>query len=111
MFATTHPANTSQALSLVQALKADTVGSAAAEHAESEKGTVAQGKLADLAMLSQDIFDVPAEALPRTVSVLTVVDGTVAHETLPPDTPREIVGSDPGGERVRPTAVQSRRRT
>lgn len=89
MFATTHPGNTSQALSLEQALKAYTVGSAAAEHAEGEKGTIAAGKLADLAMLSQNIFDVPAEAFPKTVSVLTVVNGRVVHETLSAGGPRD----------------------
>jgi predicted amidohydrolase YtcJ len=73
---------TPHALTLQQALKAYTAGSAAAEFAEGEKGTIAPGKLADLAILSQNIFDVPTEALPRTVSVLTVVDGRVVHDAL-----------------------------
>ena len=47
---------------------------------ENEKGTIAVGKLADLAVLSQDIFRVPAEALPATTSVLTVVDGKVVYD-------------------------------
>ena len=38
------------------------------------------GMLADLAMLSQDIFTVPPAALPATVSVLTLVGGRVVHE-------------------------------
>jgi predicted amidohydrolase YtcJ len=37
-------------------------------------------KLADLAVLSQDIFTVPVEALPRTTSVLTILGGKVVHE-------------------------------
>jgi predicted amidohydrolase YtcJ len=36
--------------------------------------------LADLAVLSQDVFTVPAAALPTTVSVLTVVGGKVAYD-------------------------------
>jgi predicted amidohydrolase YtcJ len=36
--------------------------------------------LADLAVLSQDIFTVPAEELPGTVSVLTLVGGRVAYD-------------------------------
>ena len=36
--------------------------------------------LADLAMLSQDIFTVPPDALTKTASLLTVVGGRVVHE-------------------------------
>ena len=48
--------------------------------ARNQKGTLSPGMLADLAILSQDIFKVPADALPATVSVLTVVGGKVVHE-------------------------------
>ncbi len=47
---------------------------------EAQKGTLSPGMLADLAMLSQDIFTVPPDALPATVSVLTLVGGTVVYE-------------------------------
>ena len=45
-----------------------------------EKGTLAKGKLADLAVLSQDIFHVPPENLPNTSSVLTLVDGKIVYD-------------------------------
>ncbi|HET9986819.1 MAG TPA: amidohydrolase family protein [Longimicrobiales bacterium] len=61
-------------------VRAYTAGSAYAEFAERDKGTLAPGKLADLAVLSQDIFTVPVEALPRTESVLTLVGGRVAYD-------------------------------
>lgn len=51
-----------------------------AEFQEKEKGTIEPGKLADLAMLSQDIFTVPTDELPKTVSVLTMVGGKVIYE-------------------------------
>jgi predicted amidohydrolase YtcJ len=38
--------------------------------------------LADLAMLSQDVFTVPPTALPGTTSVLTMVGGQVLHDML-----------------------------
>lgn len=98
MWATTPPGNTSRALTPVQALKAYTVGSAAAEFTEGEKGTIAPGKLADLAVLSQNIFDIPAEALPKTVSLLTLVDGHVVHEALSRENAREGVGRRVEGE-------------
>jgi predicted amidohydrolase YtcJ len=36
--------------------------------------------LADLAVLSQDIFTVPANALPATVSVLTIVGAKSGYD-------------------------------
>ena len=82
MFAATNAANPSQALTVQQALTAYTAGSAAAELAESEKGTLKPGMLADFALLSQDIFKVARPELPKTVSVLTVVNGRVVHSRL-----------------------------
>jgi predicted amidohydrolase YtcJ len=61
-------------------ITAYTVGSAYAEFAEQEKGRLAPGMLADLAVLSQDIFTVPAKTLPETKSVLTLVGGKVAYD-------------------------------
>ena len=80
MFATINANNPTQAMTREQAVSAYTLGSARAEMMENQKGTLSPGMLADLAMLSQDIFKVPAEALPKTVSVLTLVGGKVVHE-------------------------------
>jgi predicted amidohydrolase YtcJ len=80
MFATTNATNPSEALTIEQAVIAYTQGSAFAEGQEKSKGTLAVGMLADLAVLSQDIFQVPATALPETSSVLTMVGGRVVHE-------------------------------
>ena len=80
MFAVTNANNPAEALTLEQAVSAYTRGSAFAEFQEQEKGTLAVGMLADLAVLSQDIFKVPVEALPATTSVLTIVGGRIVHE-------------------------------
>jgi predicted amidohydrolase YtcJ len=61
-------------------VQAYTAGSAYAEFAEKEKGTLAIGKLADLAVLSQDIFAVAPPDLPKTSSVLTMVGGRVVYD-------------------------------
>ena len=82
MFAVTHPTHPGEALTREQAVAAYTRGSAYAEFAEREKGTLAPGMLADLAVLSQDIFTVPARALPATTSVLTLVGGAILHDEL-----------------------------
>lgn len=81
MMAVLHPANPAEALTLEEAVIAHTHGAAYAEFEEHRKGTLASGKLADLAVLSQDIFQVPIEALPATRSVLTLVGGKVVYES------------------------------
>ena len=80
LFAVTHPTSRREALTREQAVTAYTSGSARAERMEAQKGTLAPGMLADLAILSQDIFAVPPDALPATTSVLTIVGGTIVHE-------------------------------
>ena len=80
MFATINANNPPEAITREQAVRAYTSGSAFAEMEESQKGTIAVGMLADLAMLSQDIFTVPADALPNTVSVMTVIGGRIKYE-------------------------------
>lgn len=79
MLATSHP-RPQESLTREQAVEAYTRGSAYAEFAENEKGSLTSGKLADLAILSQDIFRVSSSALPATRSVLTIVGGRVAFD-------------------------------
>jgi predicted amidohydrolase YtcJ len=80
MFATINANNPAEAMTREQVLSAYTLGSALAEREDAEKGTLAAGKLADLAILSQDIFAVPADQLPATRSIMTVIGGRVVHE-------------------------------
>lgn len=82
MLAVRHPVNPGEALTREQAIVAYTRGAAYAERREDEKGTLSPGMLADLAVLSQDVFEVPLEALPSTRSVLTVVGGQVVLDEL-----------------------------
>lgn len=83
MLAVIHPTAPGEALDREQALAAYTSGGAFAERAELEKGRIAVGMAADLAVLSQDILVVPLDALPATRSLLTLVDGEVAHADAP----------------------------
>jgi predicted amidohydrolase YtcJ len=79
MFATTRLDNPDEALTREQAVVAYTRGSAYAEKKEHIKGSLKPGMLADLAVLSQDIFAVAPQMLPETKSLLTVVDGEIVH--------------------------------
>ncbi len=69
-----------QALDLVDALAAYTVGSAWVNHVEGETGTVEVGKAADLVVLDRDPFSLPPEEIGQCQVDLTMVDGVVVHE-------------------------------
>lgn len=80
MLAAIHPDNPKEAITVKEAVTAYTYGSAYAEFKEKQKGTLTVGKLADLAVLSQDIFSIPIQQLPATSSVLTIVDGKIVFK-------------------------------
>jgi predicted amidohydrolase YtcJ len=80
MFASLDPDRPSEAITREQAVVAYTLTSAYAEFAEKDKGSLEPGKLADLAVLSQDIFKVDASDLPKTESVLTLVGGKIVYD-------------------------------
>jgi predicted amidohydrolase YtcJ len=80
MFASLDPTRPSEAITREQAVIAYTLTSAYAEFAEKDKGSLEPGKLADLAVLSQDIFTADASELPKTESVLTMVGGKIVYD-------------------------------
>jgi len=59
---------------LPEAIEAYTMGAAFAEFQEREKGSITPGKLADMVIMSDNIFDVKPEAI-RTVKVKTTIVG------------------------------------
>jgi predicted amidohydrolase YtcJ len=66
-----------------QAVDAYTRGSAYAAFADTQVGTLEAGKLADLAVLSQDIFSVPPKTVAKTSVVMTMVGGKIVYGTMP----------------------------
>jgi predicted amidohydrolase YtcJ len=70
-----------QKITVDEAVRAFTVGSAYAEFAETVKGALTPGKLADLVMLDRDIFSMPASEIDKARVILTVVDGKVVYQT------------------------------
>jgi predicted amidohydrolase YtcJ len=81
MAAVLHPARPSEAIDMEMAVRAYTWGSAIAEGKGDHKGLLAPGYLADLAVLSEDIFTIDPAHLPDCSSVMTIIDGHVVHET------------------------------
>jgi predicted amidohydrolase YtcJ len=69
-----------QKITVAEAVEAYTLGSAYAEFQEKEKGSIAPGKLADMVLLSDDIFRIPPEAIKDVKVELTLVGGRVVFE-------------------------------
>jgi predicted amidohydrolase YtcJ len=69
-----------QKLTVAEAVEAYTMGSAYAEFQEREKGSITPGKLADMVLLSDDIFSIDPAKI-RDVKVLkTIVGGKVVWD-------------------------------
>ena len=69
-----------QKITVEQAVHAYTVGSAYAESQDDIKGSIAVGKLADFAVLSEDIFHIDPVEIENVKTVLTVVGGEVVKK-------------------------------
>jgi predicted amidohydrolase YtcJ len=70
-----------QCLSRVQALHAFTMGGTVFCGVEAQRGSLEAGKLADLAVLSDDPLQVPEEELPDLHAHLTFVGGRVVYDS------------------------------
>lgn len=67
-------------ITLAEALKAYTAGSAYGSFREKELGTLEAGKLADIVVLERNLFEIPVEEIPDTKVLLTIVDGKVVFD-------------------------------
>jgi predicted amidohydrolase YtcJ len=76
-----------QALTVAEAVKAYTLGSAYAEFQESSKGSIETGKLADFVILSDDIFTIAPARIDRAKVIMTVVNGRVVYDDVMPGGP------------------------
>lgn len=70
-----------EAITREEALRIATLGNAYLTFEEDLKGTLEPGKLADLVVLSQDIMIVPADRLPETRVLGTMVGGRFVYHT------------------------------
>ena len=66
-----------QKITVAEAVRAYTYGSAYASFEESIKGVIEPGKLADLTVLSQDIFAIDPAEIEKTKTAITVFNGKV----------------------------------
>jgi len=68
-----------QRLTVEEALRAYTLGAAYAAFQEKEKGTISPGKLADVVVLSDDLFQIPPERIKDVRVEVTIVGGKVVY--------------------------------
>lgn len=71
--------NPEQCITVAQAVEAFTMGSAYVNHQDDVTGSIAVGKLADLVVLNQNIFEVKPEKISDTRVVLTLFGGKAVH--------------------------------
>ena len=69
-----------QKITVEEALRAYTIGSATASFDEARKGTLARGKLADLVLIDRDLTTIPADSIRDARITMTVVGGRVVYE-------------------------------
>jgi predicted amidohydrolase YtcJ len=76
-----------QKITVAQAVHAYTVGAAYAQFNEKQKGSLEPGKLADIAVLSRDIFHIDPVQIENTRVDLTIFDGRVIYDASAPKQP------------------------
>ena len=67
-------------ISIAEALKAYTYGTAYANFEEKSKGSIAVGKVADLTVLSKNLLQVEPKEFLTTNVIYTIVDGKIVYE-------------------------------
>jgi predicted amidohydrolase YtcJ len=72
-----------QKLSVDEAVRAYTFGSAYAEFAEAVKGSLRPGMLADFVMLDRDIYTIEPSQIDQTRVLTTIIDGKVVFDRKP----------------------------
>jgi predicted amidohydrolase YtcJ len=69
-----------ETISLEEALRAYTQGGAYAAFQENQKGTIAPGKLADIVVLSDDLFSIPFEKIESIRVEMTILHGKIIYD-------------------------------
>jgi predicted amidohydrolase YtcJ len=68
-----------EAVTRKEALRMYTINNAFASFEESRKGSIEKGKLADLAILTDDLLDCPVDRIREIQADLTIVGGKIVY--------------------------------
>ena len=71
-----------EAITREEALRMYTINNAYASFEEDIKGSIEPGKLADLAILSHDLLDCPAEEIREIQAEMTIVGGKIVYSAF-----------------------------
>ncbi|MBR0597446.1 amidohydrolase [Sinanaerobacter chloroacetimidivorans] len=74
--------NPQEKITVAEALRAYTYGSAYSHNREDELGTLEVGKLADVTVIDRNLFDIPEEEIKDCKASLTIVNGKVVYSDL-----------------------------
>jgi predicted amidohydrolase YtcJ len=69
-----------QKITLEEAIKGYTLSAAFTEFSEEIKGSIDVGKLADIVVLDQNLFEIPPEEILNTEVVMTILDGEIIYQ-------------------------------
>ena len=72
-----------QGLTVEEALRMYTIDAAYSSCEEKVKGSIEEGKLADLTILSNNPFAVPTNKLDKVTVEMTIIDGKVVYSSSP----------------------------
>ncbi|MFT5196451.1 MAG: putative amidohydrolase YtcJ [Candidatus Promineifilaceae bacterium] len=76
------PGTNSHNQTLAEAIAGYTKDAAWTEFMEEEKGQIKVGMLADIVILSQNLFEIPAEEIINTKPTMTIMDGRIVFEEI-----------------------------
>ncbi len=74
----------SEAITREEALKAYTINNAFATFEEKIKGSIEPGKLADMAVISDDILTCPSDSIKEIKCLMTILDGKIIYSSPVP---------------------------
>jgi len=69
-------------INLKNAIECYTLGSAFAEFMEQKKGSIEVGKLADIVVLSKNLFEIQPKEFLTTEVLCTIVDGQIVYHNF-----------------------------
>jgi len=72
-----------QAVSILEAIRCATINGAYASYEENIKGSLEEGKLADIIVLSGDVLSIPKEEIHKIQVDITMIGGKIQYERRP----------------------------
>jgi predicted amidohydrolase YtcJ len=69
-----------QKIPVEDAIKGYTINGAYAEFAENKKGSLEEGKYADIVVLSDNLFEISPSDIPKTQILMTIVGGNIVYK-------------------------------